>query len=196
QGIIRRIVGSSTGSVIGNGGPPLLARLGPGVVRSAIAPDGTLYVTARSNHTVRAVRPSIAGDFLEEALVPSPDGAEIYRFSASGVHLDTSDASTGHVIRTFGYDPSGRLVTVTDAAGETTLIERDDDGNPIRIVAPLGEETLLDTDPDGYLSLLVGPDGSEIELTYEGDGLLTHRVDESGVVRTFEYDADGALLEP
>lgn len=196
QGIIRRVAGSTTGGVNGNGGPPLLAQLGPGVLRSITAPDGTMFVTARSNHTVRVVRPSIGGDFLAEAIVPSPNGAEIYRFSAEGRHLDTASSSTGALTRTFGYDPAGRLTSVTDGAGNTTQIERDAAGNPTRITAPLGEETLLDTDPRGYLSTLVEPDGSETELGYDEGGLLTHIVDESGVERTYAYDADGRLITP
>jgi YD repeat-containing protein len=196
QGIIRRIVGNGTGSVSGNGGPPLLAQFGTGVVRSALAPDGTLFLTARSNHTVRVVRPSIGGDFLAEAFVPSPDGSEIYHFAADGRHLDTESAGTGAVISTFGYDAAGRLTSLTDAAGQVTLIERDAAGNPTKITAPLGEETLLDTDARGYLSTLVGPDGAETDMGYDPGGLLTHMVDASGVEQTYAYDADGRLLTP
>jgi YD repeat-containing protein len=195
QGIIRRIAGNGSGAVNGNGGPPLSALLGPGVVRSTLAPDGTQFVTARSNHTVRVVRPSIAGDFSAEAFVPSPDGTEIYHFSANGRHLDTS-ASNGASISTFGYDAAGYLMSVTDAAGHVTLIERDAAGNPTKITAPLGEETLLDTDAGGYLSALVGPEGTETDLDYGAGGLLTHIVDESGAEHTYAYDADGRLLTP
>jgi len=195
QGIIRGVAGSTTGAVSGNGGPPLSATLGAGVVRSAIAPDGTQFVTARSNHTLRVVRPSIGGDFLAEARVPSPDGSEVYRFSAEGRHLDTA-TTQGVLIRTFGYDPAGRLTSVTDAAGQVTLIERDAEGNPTKITAPQGEETLLDTDAEGYLSTLVAPNGAETELGYDGGGLLTHMVDASGVEHTYAYDADGRLLTP
>jgi YD repeat-containing protein len=196
QGIIRRIAGNGSGAVNGNGGSPLLALLGPGVLRSSVAPDGTRFLTARSNHTLRVVRPSIGGDFLAEAFVPSPDGTEIYHFSADGRHLDTASASSGAHTSTFGYDATGRLVSVADAAGQVTLIERDASGNPTLIRAPLGEETLLDTDAEGYLSTLVGPDGAETELDYDAGGLLTHMVDASGAEHTYAYDADGRLLSP
>lgn len=196
QGIIRRTAGNGLGAVSGNGGSPLLALLGPGVVRSIAAPDGAVYVTARSNHTLRVVRPSIGGDFLAEAFVPSPDGTEIYHFAANGRHLDTASASNGAHTSTFGYDAAGRLTSVTDAAGHVTLIERDTAGNPTLITAPLGQETLLDTDTAGYLSTLVGPDGAETELGYDPGGLLTHMVDASGAEHTYAYDADGRLLTP
>ncbi|HTV24843.1 MAG TPA: hypothetical protein VMG12_39390, partial [Polyangiaceae bacterium] len=196
QGIIRRIAGNGTGSAAGDGGSPLLALLGSGVLRSANAFDGTMYVTSRANHTVRVVRPSIGGDFMAEAFVPSPGGGEVYHFSATGRHLDTTNASTGAVIRSFGYDAAGRLTSVTEGASQVTLIERDAAGNPTKITAPLGGETLLDTDAEGYLSTLVGPSGAETELDYDAGGLLTHMVDASGAEHTYAYDADGQLLTP
>jgi YD repeat-containing protein len=194
QGIIRRIAGLGTGPAAGNGGPPLLAALGLGVVRSIIGPDGSMFVTSRADHTVRVVRPNIAGEFAGQALVPSPSGTELYRFAADGRHLDTTIASTGAVVYSFGYDSAGRLASVSDAAGQATQIERDSEGNPTRIIAPLGEETLLDTNGDGYVSTLIAPDGQETEFAYDAEGLLTHMVDASGGEHNFAYDADGRLL--
>jgi YD repeat-containing protein len=192
QGIIRRVAGSTLADPSGNGGPPLSAALGTDVFRTALAPDGAMYVTARFNHTARVVRPNILGDFAGQARVP--DGAEIYRFSAEGRHLDTTSASTGALRYTFGYDAEGHLTSVTDAAGQATLIERDEQGNPTKITAPLGEETLLDTNGNGYMSAFIGPMGDETELGYDEGGLLTHVVDASGVEHTYTYDADGRLM--
>lgn len=194
QGIIRRIAGLGLGTAAGNGGPPLLAALGAGVVRSAIGPDGSMFVTSRANHTVRVIRPNIAGDFTAQALVPSPDGTQIYRFAADGRHLETTSASTGAVAYSFGYDSAGRLVSVTDALGNATQIERDPEGNPTRITAPLGEETLLDTNGDGYLSTLITPNGQETDLGYDEEGRLTHMVDPGGAEHSYAYDVDGRLL--
>jgi YD repeat-containing protein len=195
QGIIRRVAGTSATNVSGNGGSPLLAALGTGVVRSALGPDGAMFVTARSNHTVRVVRPTIAGDFSGEALVPSPDGTELYRFAADGRHLETTILATGELEFSFGYDGDGRLVDVTDLDGNVTIIERDADGDPTRIIAPGGEETLIDT-ADGYVTNFVGPDGEETALSYGTDRLLVQLVDASGAVHTYTYDADGRLLAP
>ena len=196
QGIIRRVVGTTPTTIAGNGGSPLLASLGSSVFRSALAPDGTLYVAQRSNHSVRAVRPLIAGDFSGEALVPSPDGSELYRFAADGRHLDTTSAATGELEYSFGYDEDGLLVEVTDGEGNLTFIERDENGDPIRIIAPGGQVTELDTDADGYVSLFIEPDGTQTELTYAAGGLLTTLVDADGVEHVFAYDADGRLLAP
>jgi YD repeat-containing protein len=194
QGIIRRIAGSTLADPSGNGGPPLLAALGTDSFRTSIGPDGAVYVTARFNHTLRVIAPNIAGDFAGQARVPSRDGTEIYRFSAEGRHLDTTSASNGALLFSFGYDSAGRLTSVTDGAGATTQIERDADGTPTKIIAPLGEETLLDTNGDGYVAAFLGPAGEETELGYDEGGLLTHMVDASGTEHTYSYDADGRLL--
>jgi YD repeat-containing protein len=194
QGIIRRVAGSTIADPAGNGGPPLSAALGTDVFRTALGPDGSMYVTARFNHTVRVIAPNIAGDFAGQARVPSRDGTEMYRFSAEGRHLDTTSTSTGALLYSFGYDSAGRLTSVTDGAGRTTHIERDAEGNPTRITAPLGEETLLDTNGDGYVSAFVGPAGEETEVSYDEGGLVTHITDVNGADHTYSYDADGRLL--
>ena len=195
QGIIRRVAGTTTTNVSGNGGSPLLASLGTGVVRSALGPDGAMYVTARNNHTLRVIRPTIAGDFSGEALVPSLDGTELYRFAADGRHLATTVLATGELEYEFGYDADGRLVSVTDLDGNVTSIERDDEGNPTRIIAPGGEQTQVDT-IDGYASTFIGPNGEETDLSYAAGGLLARVVDAAGVEHTFAYDANGGLLAP
>jgi YD repeat-containing protein len=196
QGIIRRVAGTNANNAAGNGGSPLNAGLGVGVVRSTIGPDGTMFITSRSTHTVRVVRPTIAGDFSGQAIVPSPSGSEVYRFDADGRHLETTSAANGALLYSFGYDSAKRLVSVTNSAGGVTVIERDEDGNPTRIIAPSGEETLLDTNALGYVTNLVGPDGAESELGYDAGGLLTSSVDPSGATHTYTYDADGRLLTP
>jgi YD repeat-containing protein len=193
QGIIRRIAGSTLADPGGNGGPPLSAALGTEVFRTAHGPEGSIYVTSRFDHTVRAIAPTIAGDFSGQPRVPSRDGTELYRFSAEGRHLDTTRASDGALLYSFGYDAAGRLTTVTDGAGQMTEIERDPEGNPTRIIAPSGEETLIDT-VDGYASTFIGPTGEETELGYDEGGLLTRVIDASGVEHSYAYDADGRLL--
>lgn len=196
RGAIRRVAGTSLGSVSGDGGSPLAASLGVGTLRSAFAPDGSMFITAVSNHVVRVVRPKIAGDFEGEALVPAPEGGELYHFSADGRHLSTTLLPGGALLYSFGYDESGLLSSVIDSAGLETLIERDAAGNPTKIRAPLGEETLLDTNGDGYISTFITPDGSEITATYEAGGLLTNLVDENGDEHEYVYDATGRLITP
>lgn len=195
QGIIRRIAGTSGQAASGDGGSPLLATLGAGVVRSAVAPDGAVYLTSRANHTVRVIRPTVAGSFTSDVVVASEDGSEVYRFAANGRHLETLVATTGEPLYSFAYDAAGRLVGVTDAVGDTTVIERDPEGNPTVIVAATGAETLLDT-TDGYVGLVIDAEGAETELDYGPGGLLTRVLDSTGEEHTFSYDADGRLTSP
>jgi YD repeat-containing protein len=195
QGIIHRFAGTSPGVASGNGGSPLLAVLGTGVIRSAVAPDGAVYLTSRANHTIRVIRPTVGGNFAGDVVALSEDGAEVYRFAPNGRHLETLAAATGEPLYSFAYDAGGWLIGVTDPTGDTTLIERDPDGNPTAIVAATGEETLLDT-TDGYVGLVIGPEGAETELDYGPGGLLTRVLDSSGEEHTFTYDAEGRLTSP
>jgi YD repeat-containing protein len=192
-GIIQRIAGTTPTSAAGNGGSPLLATLGSDVLRTALALDGTLYVTARSNQTVRVIRPRFVENAAGEVLVQSDDQAETYRFDANGRHLDTVATATGTILHAFGYDSAGRLTSVT-SAGHVTQIERDAAGNPIRILAPAGEETLLDTDENGYLSNAIDPTGGETTLGYDAEGLLVQQLDANGNSFSYSYDAEGRLV--
>jgi YD repeat-containing protein len=194
-GIIRRIAGTTPSSPAGNGGSPLLATLGNDVLRTALSLDGTLYVTARSNHTVRVIRPRVVENAAGEVLVASDDQTETYRFDANGRHLDTAATATGAILHSFGYDSAGRLTSVT-SAGQFTEIERDAAGNPTLIVAPSGETTLLDTDENGYLSNAIDATGTETELGYDAEGLLVELLDSNGISHTYAYDAEGRLIAP
>ena len=194
-GIIRRIAGTTPTSPGGNGGPPLLATLGNDVIRTALSLDGTLYVTTRSNHTVRVIRPRVVENLSGEVLVRSDDETETYRFDANGRHLDTVETATGTILHAFGYDSAGRLTSVT-SAGQVTEIERDAAGSPTAIVAPNGEETLLDTDENGYLSHAIDPTGAETVLGYDAEGLLVEQLDADGSSHSYSYDAEGRLIAP
>jgi YD repeat-containing protein len=194
-GIIRRVAGTTANIVAGDGGSPLLANLGSGVIRTALAPDGALYITARQNNTVRVVQPRVRGNFSGEARVPSDDGTETYRFDANGRHLDTVATVSGALLDSFAYDSAGRLTTIT-SSGQVTRIERDAAGHPIRIVAPFGEETLLTTNENGYLAGVIDPVGAETQLGYDAAGLLMQRVDADGTLHSYSYDAEGRFIAP
>ncbi len=191
-GIIRRLVGTTANIANGDGGSPLLANLGTGVLRTALAPDGTLYLSSRSNNTVRVVRPTVRGNFAGEMRVASDDGTETYRFDANGRHLDTVQTATGNVLLSFAYDAAGRLSSVS-SAGQATLIQRDAAGRPTGLLAPSGQLTQLDTDQNGYLSQVIDPSGNETDLGYDLGGLLMNRADTSGASQ-YAYDADGRLI--
>jgi len=193
DGITTTVAGNgSYGGFSGDGGPATSAALyGPAGV--APAPDGSLYIADTSNNRVRRVRPALPGIGLEDLLIPSEDGGEVYLFDPSGRHLKTLSALTGTALYRFDYDAGGRLASVTDADGNATTIERDALGNPAAIVAPFGQRTALGLDAQGHLASVANPAGETHRMEYTADGLLTRFVDPAGNASTPAYDGVGRL---
>ena len=123
----------------------------------------------------------------------SAGGGEVYVF-ASGLHLTTRHGLTGTTLYAFGYDLQNRLITVTDADGNVTKIERDTNGNPTAIVAPFGQRTTLTLDANGYLASLTDPAGHLYKLTTTATGLLTSYTNPRNTVSRFAYDSAGRLI--
>ncbi|HEU4582448.1 MAG TPA: RHS repeat-associated core domain-containing protein, partial [Polyangiaceae bacterium] len=195
KGIIRRFAGagSSVNGAAGDGGAPLAAGLGAGNLRPAFGPDGSVFITSRNNQTIRRIRPTLDGNFAGELLVPSEDGQEIYRFDASGRHLETLHGLTGGLLYSFGYDAEGRLAQIIDGDGNQTLIEHDAEGRPAHILAPFGQDTALETDSNGYLSRITAPSGAQTLYSYDELGQLRAKLDARGGQHAFSYDAMGRL---
>jgi len=63
--------------------------------------------------------------FNGNTLLTSEDGSEVYEFDGvSNRHVTTLRPMTGAKLYSFGYDTNGYLVTVTDATGNVTAIQR------------------------------------------------------------------------
>ncbi|HLG51445.1 MAG TPA: hypothetical protein VKY56_07395, partial [Chloroflexota bacterium] len=176
----------------GEGGPPLQALLnGPSSV--AVAPDGTFYLADGFDGVIRRVAAPLPGYSAADLAVPSPDGSELYRFDPSGKILQTLNTLTGSVKYTFGYDSNGRLISVTDANGNVTTIQRDSNGNPTAVVAPFGQTTTVTLDSNGFLASVTDPEGNTTRMTYTVGGLLTSLTDPNGNTSTYSYDSLGRL---
>jgi len=159
----------------------------------AFAPDGRLVFM--DGHTAMALTPPLRGLDIDEHLVPSRDGREAYVFDLGGVHQRTLDARTGALLRSFGYDATGRLDKVTERGGLVTTFERDADGLVERVVGPHGAVTELTHDDDGLLTTVTDPAGHENAFTYHGaGGLLATRVDPRGETHAYAYDEDTGRL--
>jgi YD repeat-containing protein len=164
-------------------------------------PDGSILLSMSPVHggtnTAQGQLFRIARQFpgieTSDIFLPSPDGAEFYRFDPRGKHLDTRDAATGAILLTFGYNQAGRLATVTDRAGKITSIEHDATGTPVRIVSPFGQTTTLHVDANGYLSDIVDPLGSIFHSEYSLNGLMTSFTDARGGEQEYTYDDLGRL---
>ena len=198
-GEIRTLAGSGGGcSNLGDDGPARAAcLLRPWGI--ALGEDGALYVatgtSAASVHDrIRRVSSAGLGWSDGDVLVASEDHSELYVFSEYGRHEATLDALTGTALWTFGYDGDGRLVTMTDAYGRVTEIERDVDGVAETIVSPDGLETSLTIGTGGYLEGITNPEGETHEFHYTSGGLLDWRQTPLDHQYDYTYDADGRLV--
>jgi RHS repeat-associated protein len=127
-------------------------------------------------------------------LLTSEDGSEVYEFDAvSNQHLSTLRPMTGAKLYSFGYDANGSLITVTDATGNVTTIQRNSSEAPTAIVAPFGQKTTLAVDANGYLSQVTDPLGRVTKLNAASNGLLASLTDPKGKVYPYQYDTYGNL---
>lgn len=175
------------------GGPAVATPFaGPGGV--ALAPDGGLYVAGGIDPRVFRVATALPGFSGDDLAIPSEDGNHLYRFDATGRHLETINALTGAVGLQFTYDAGGRLSGVVDGDGNVTTIERDANGDPTAIVAPGGQRTTLTVDANGNLASIANPAGQAAQFSYTADGLLTSKTDPRGNFHGYTYDALGRLI--
>lgn len=193
DGRMKTVIGTTDFGYSPDGTPINETKLGyPSV---AFAPNGVLYLAEVQHHVIRAVNPKLNQLGDGEVIVPANDGAEAYVFAADGRHLRTLDALTGVTRYRFGYDEAGRLVTIADASGQVTRIERNGAGAPTAIVAPFGQRTALSVNEYGYLTSVTDPDGLGRQMSYlDGNGLLDQFTDRNGQVTTLQYDELGRLV--
>ena len=127
-------------------------------------------------------------------LLTSDDGSEVYVVDgASGRHLQTVTPLSGTLKYQFAYDVAGNLVTVTDATGNVTTIQRDGLENAKAIVSPFSQTTTLSVDSNGFLKQVTDPAGRTDKFTNTSFGLITARTDPNGNGYTYAYDNQGRL---
>lgn len=193
DGNIDTVVGNGELGFAGDGGLATQARLyAPHGI--AFDPGGSLYIADTFNGRVRLVSTGRKFATNGDLAIPSEDGASRFVFDPAGRHLRTENTLTGQTALTFARDSEGRLLSVTDADGNITRIERDGNGQPTAIIAPHGQRTALTVDSNAHLTGVADPTGATWAMQYTGSGLMTQITHPNAGVNAFTYDADGRLL--
>ena len=94
------------------------------------------------------------------------------------------------------YDAQGRLVSITDAIGNTRTLTRDTNGRLLSINAPSGRSLTFAYNASGRISSLSGPDGPIATYRYTPDvwAMLARVTYRDGTGYSFAYDGSGRLL--
>ncbi len=137
--------------------------------------------------------PIIDNALIFTGKIASRDGGLLYEFEG-GLHKRTLDSLTGQIIYTFDYDERGFLIRVTDIDNDVTVIERDNEGNPVAIVSPYGQRTRLTLNKNGYLTSVTNAANEVHQLEYTNSGLLVRYTDPRGYAETYEYDELGLFV--
>lgn len=159
----------------------------------AVDRSGTFYVADSSDSSVLQVTDARPVERTGQYWIPSGDGLEVWVFDERGRHLESKHALTGATLRTFGYDSSGLIETITDADGNVTTVERGGSGIPTAIVGPYGQATQVVLDPLLKLESLTDPDGNAWGFDYTLKGLLVSIVDPNTHETIPGYSTQGRL---
>jgi RHS repeat-associated protein len=140
----------------------------------------------------------------------SNEGQVLY-FDENGRHLFTKTSVTGQIVYTFNYDGSGRLSSIVEPFGKSTVFKRDGNGNLTRIISPNGNDAIqvtpgvlnqgslvtnVNLDSNGYLADIASAGGpGKYEMTYSNSGLLKTFKKPNGQQNIFTYNSDGDLVK-
>lgn len=89
------------------------------------------------------------------------------------------------------YNPQHRPLTVTDAAGQTTIYTYNSRGQVLTVTDPKNETTTFNYDPNGYLLAVDGPLPGAVDsvtVTYDAFGRIRTGTSVSGDTITVDYD--------
>jgi RHS repeat-associated protein len=189
-------------------------------VTKLVDPNGNT-LTINSSGVVSSSGPSVAfsRDSLGRILsIADPTGALItYQYSSAGDLTSVTDRAqntttfgydSNHYLTTItdprgvsavknNYDSSGRLISTTDANGNTIKYTPNLSANQEQIADQLGNITLYTYDNDGNITQKVDPLGNVTSYTYDAnDNQLTQTVylGSKALTTTYTYDAVGDKL--
>lgn len=189
DGTITALLGGGTQSTEGVPGPALRLQFPSS---TSVLPDGRILISDTGGHRIHVASRFLPQFGLADVAIASPQGDQLYRFNANGRHLDTRDTLTGAILHRFTYDNAGRLSSVIDGDGNTTIIQRNATGVPTAIVSADNQRTAL-TLTHGLLSAVESPAKERVQMEYQTGGLLSRYVDARSFASTYSYDTDGRL---
>lgn len=119
-----------------------------------------------------------------------------YRYDALDRLVEILEPATccAGVHRSIGYDAAGRVVSETNALGNTTYNGYDLAGRLITEQTPLGHTTVYTYDSADRLIATQEPTGDVWRYAYDANGNLTHSIDPLGNIQRQEYNRLGWLL--
>jgi RHS repeat-associated protein len=116
----------------------------------------------------------------------------------AGVHLTLAQPSAGvftitDTAKTVTRFESGRMVSVTDEAGNVLTVTRDGNGRISKVTEPSGRVLTYAWDSVGRMSSITDPANRTATFGYGGDGRLASFTDPVGNVTQFSYGTEGRL---
>ncbi|MBI4656858.1 MAG: fibronectin type III domain-containing protein, partial [Elusimicrobia bacterium] len=147
---------------------------------SITAPDGAVHSFEYDK----------AGNMMS---LTDPDGTRLnYVYDSRGILKAVTDpADNNNPIIAFGLDPAGKVVSVKDAAGNTTAFELTWEGNPKIVTAPDGTYTAINYDHTGNPVSIRDPNGNTTTFEYDAFSNLTKRTEPDGSSVSYSYDSNG-----
>ncbi len=114
-----------------------------------------------------------------------------YRYDSQGRLIDEHQDNDQEDVQ-FSYGAAGGYTT-TDAAGNSSTVLADDNGQVCETIDPLGNVTRFTYDADGNLLQVQGPQGANYSYSYDTKGNLLGETDPLGLTTTFTYNANNDL---
>ncbi len=131
--------------------------------------------------------------------LPSGDIIEVIQYGVNGKVSKVVDGLryTGDISTSSGtiytYDKLDRILTITDALGNTTSFEYDILGNLVKQIDAKGSETKYQYNGDSTLQKVIFADGGNVSYTYDKLGRVLTFTDQKGNSTTYTYNCFGKL---
>jgi len=157
-----------------------------------------LFITFNKYFRIRSIMSrSPEATATREYEVYSPTTQELYIFNRFGQHTTTRNILTGETSYQFTYNQftsSGKLSSVTDAAGNKVFLLRDHAQQVNSIENTKGQKCRLRMSRMKLLTEVNTPDNYNITFDYYGpSGLLRSKLDSAGRSYVYTYDDFGRL---